>query len=166
MQSVDTEGYPKWAHGIECIKTAAFSYEKANRATSITELQSLLMVSSIHHLSEEAWCYLKEHGYTPSSAKATYQILTALAERSDSDRSGQQVLDKLKTTLHDPHQFQPWRRRQEIWRLTKQLQFKRKLYSLRNRSGQLLPDLESMVSEMVNYWQHTMNSSGKSHRRL
>ena len=72
------------------------------------------------------------------------------------------MLDKLKTTLHHPHHFQPWRRRQEIWRLTKQLQFKRKLYSLRNRFSQLLPDPESMVSEIVNYWQHTMNSSGKS----
>ena len=161
LQSIDTEGYSKWADGMECIKTATFSYEKAHGATGITELQSLLMVSSIHHLSEEAWCYLKEHGYTPSSAKAAYKILTALAERSDSDRSGQQVLDKLKTTLHDPHHFQPWRRRQEIWRLTKQLQFKRKLYSLRNRSGQLLPDPGSMVSEIVTYWQQTMNSSGK-----
>ena len=72
------------------------------------------------------------------------------------------MLDKLKTTLHDPLHFQPWRRRQEIWRLTKQLQFKRKLYSLRNRSPQLLPDPESMVSEIVTYLQHTMNSSGKS----
>ena len=162
LQSIDTEGYSKWADGMECIKTAAFSYEKANRATGITELQSLLMVSSTHHLSEEAWRYLKEHGYTPSSARAAYQILTALAERSDTDRSGQQVLDKLKTTLHNPHHFQPWRRRQEIWRLTKQLQFKRKLYSLRNRSGQLLPDPESMVSEIVTYWQQTMSSSGKS----
>ena len=162
LHSINTEGYSKWADGLECIKTAAFSYEKANRATGITELQSLLMVSSTHHLSEEAWRYLKDHGYTPSSAKAAYQILTALAERADTDRSGQQVLDKLKTTLHDPHHLQPWRRRQEIWRLTKQLQFKRKLYSLRNRSGQLLPDPESMVSEIVSYWQQTMNPSGKS----
>ena len=68
LQSIDTEGYSKWADGMECIKTAAFSYAKANRATSITELQSLLMGSSIHHRSEEAWRYLKEHGYTPSSA--------------------------------------------------------------------------------------------------
>ena len=70
LQSIDTEGYSKCADGMECIKTSAFSYEKANRATGITELQSLLMVSSIHHLSKEAWRYLKEHGYTPSSAKA------------------------------------------------------------------------------------------------
>ena len=81
LQSIDTEGYRKWPDGIECIKTGAFSYEKANRATGITELQSLWMASSIHHLSEEAWCYLKEHGYTPSSAKAAYQILTAVRQR-------------------------------------------------------------------------------------
>ena len=65
LQPIDTEGYSKWADGIECIKPAGFSYGKANRVTGITELQSVLMVSSIHHLPEEAWCYLKEHGYTP-----------------------------------------------------------------------------------------------------
>ena len=26
LQTIDTEGYSKSAHGIECIKTAAFSY--------------------------------------------------------------------------------------------------------------------------------------------
>ena len=68
------------------------------------------------------------------------------------------VLDKLKAALHDPHSFKPWRRRQEIQRLTKQLQFKGKLHSLRNRTGQLLPDPESMVAELVVYWQQTMNA--------
>ena len=60
--------------------------------------------------------------------------------------------------LDGPHSFQPWRRRQEIWRLTKQLQFKKKLHFLHNRSRQLLPYRDSMVTQLVDYWQKTMNA--------
>ena len=99
LHSIDTEGYSKWADGLECIKTAAFSYEKANRATGVTELQSLLMVSSTHHLSEEAWRYLKEHGYTPSSAKAAYQITSKRVVS---------LLSYRAAALQKPARLAPW----------------------------------------------------------
>ena len=158
LQSIHTEGYSRWPDGLECTKTAALQCEKKIRATSLNEPQAMLLTSSADHVSEEVWTFLKQQGYTPTSRRAAYQILTALAERLDQDRTGQMVVAKLKTALHDLHSFQPWRRRQEMWRLTKQLQFKRKLRSLRNKSGQLLPDLDSMVTELVDYWQQTMNA--------
>ena len=70
------------------------------------------------------------------------------------------MLDKLKTTIWDPHASQPWRRRQEIWRLIRQLHFKKKLHTLRDKHGQVLPDAHSMANEILHYWSDTMASGG------
>ena len=42
----------------------------------------------------------------------------------------------------------------------KQLQSKRKLHSLRNRTGMVLPDPEGMADEILHFWKEAMSSTG------
>ena len=78
--------------------------------------------STIHSLAPGAEEFLQSEGYDVSDPHIAYRVLTAHAEQSELDRTGQLVLDKLKTTLTDPWFSQPWRRKQEVWRLIRQLQ--------------------------------------------
>ena len=91
-----------------------------------------------------------------------YRVLAALAEKADEDRTDQLVLDKLKTTISDPWASQPWRQKQEIWHLTRQLQVKRQLHTLRSQTGQVLPDPASIAQEVLGFWSHKMSVSGLS----
>ena len=90
-------------------------------------------------------------GYDIPDPHVAYRVLAALAEKADEDRIGQLVLDKLKTTISDPWASQP-QRKQEIWRLTRQLQVKRQLHTLRRKTGQVLPDPESIAQELLGFW--------------
>ena len=53
-----------------------------------------------------------------------------------------------------------WRRKQDVWRLVKQLQPKRKLHNLRNKFGHIIQEPEALAAEIVQYWQQTMRAEG------
>ena len=65
LRSIHTEGYSRWADGLECIKTAAFQYEKKNRATCFNEPQVILLTSSADDVSEEVWTFVKHWLHNP-----------------------------------------------------------------------------------------------------
>ena len=144
------------------IRRAALTYEKAHRGTGFTEIQVLMRESTIHSLAPGAEEFLQSKGYDVSDPHTVYRVLTALADQSESDRTGQLVLDKLKTTLTDPWSSQPWRWKQEVWRLIRQLQLNRQLHTLRTKMGRVLPDPEAIAKELLGFWCDTMSSTGLS----
>ena len=72
-----------------------------------------------------------------------------MAEQEANDCTGPIILDRLKTVPDDPCEHQPWSKRQDIWRLVKQLQFNRKLVAFRNKFGIILPDGSAIAKEMI-----------------
>ena len=124
LQHIPTTSFAQWADSMTLIRRAALTYEKAHRITGFPEIQVLMRESTIHSLAPGAEEFLQSKGYDVSDPHTAYRVLTALAEQSESDRTGQLVLDKLKTTLTDTWSSQPWRRTQEVWRLIRQLQVK------------------------------------------
>ena len=61
------------------------------------------------------------------------------------------VPSKLKDTLEDPTERPVGTKKKDIWRLVKQLQFRRRLQQLRNTSGAILTDPESIAKEITTY---------------
>ena len=69
------------------------------------------------------------------------------------------MLDKIKQAMADPFEHSPGSRKKEIWRLTKQLQTRKRLLRLRNQTGVLI-DPESIAKEIISFWTGIMNSGG------
>ena len=162
LQHIPTTGFAQWADSMTLIQRAALTYEKAHRSTGFIEIQVLMRESTIHSMAPGTEEFLQSKGYDVSDPHTAYRVLTALAEQSESDRTGQLVLDKLKTTLTDLWSSQPWRRKQEVWRLIRQLQVKRQLHTLRTKMGRALPDPEAIAKELLGFWSDTMSSTGLS----
>ena len=59
------------------------------------------------------------------------------------------MLDKLRTVLDDPYTQQPWRKKQDVWPLVKQLQTDRKLMSLCKKQGVVIPTPQQMATELA-----------------
>ena len=76
------------------------------------------------------------------------------------DRSGLKVLSNLKDTLEDPTERPVGSKKKDIWRLVKQLHFRRRLQRLRNTNGTTLTDPESIAKEITTYWGGIMNNGG------
>ena len=98
------------------------------------------MEASLDYVSQRAYLFLSEMGYHPATDRAAYPLFVALAAKEEKDRSGQKVLERLRTMFDDPYQAQPWRKRQEIFRLCKQLQYRKRLHTLSNKFGAIIPD--------------------------
>ena len=66
---------------------------------------------------------------------------------------------KIKQALADPYEHSPGNWKKEIWRLTKQLQTRKRLLRLRNQTG-VLTNAESIAAEMNSFWSGIMNNGG------
>ena len=121
------------------------------------------MESTRLRLCPQVWHYLWTNGYPSIRDPApAYSLLVHMAESQQRDRSCAMVLDKLKTLVHEPFDAPVRRTRQEVWRLVKQLQSKRKLskrklMSLRHKTGRVLYDPHAIASEIMSFWQQTMS---------
>ena len=116
LQGLPTVGFAGWDDSMAVLRKAPFAYEQNQSSTGFTEVQALLRESTVHQLAPGAADFLASHGYASLPTPTLYRLPCSTL-RSDTDRTGLFVLDKLKTHLSDPHAPQPWRNRQEIWRL-------------------------------------------------
>ena len=160
LSGLPSQGFGWWDKALCIIKQTAIKYEIEHTPPKDMCAASLLSLSTTRVLPGEAWGFLKQHNVFPKSPHAAYSALSFLAEQEATDRTGLIVLDKLKAALDDPYEYQPWRKKQDIWRLVKQLQSKRKLLAIRNKFGIILPDVESMAKEITGSWQDTMSVKG------
>ena len=107
---------------MELARQTAIAYEIKQKPPSNLCAASLLSISSARLLPGDAWNFLKQNSISPNTPQAAYSALAFLAEQEAVDRTGTIVLNKLKAVLDDPYEYQPWRKRQDVWQLVKQLQ--------------------------------------------
>ena len=121
-------------------------------------MQVLLMESTCKRLTPQAWHYLWSNGYkhVPDSAVG-YSVLTFLAQPQQQDRSATQVMEKLRSVIHDPMTRPLKRKTHEVWMLVKHLQNKRKLQPLRHKFGVVITDQDAIGKEIAKFWQQTMS---------
>ena len=129
-EEISLAGYSGWSEAMRVIRQGAYRYELDHRETGYTELQVLVHESSLRWLPPAAWGFLKSKGLTPKSASSAYSLLVSYAAAESLDRTGTKVLAKLKLALADPFESEIRQKRQDVWRLVKQLQHKRRLLSL------------------------------------
>ena len=130
------------------------------------EVHDLLGQSTVHRLARRASHFLVARGYDFTDMHPTYHGLAALAEQSDSDRTGLLVPGKLKPTLADLWSSQPWRRKQEVSRLVRQLQVKCQFHTLRSKVGKILPKPVEMAQEIFGFLSNMISSSGQPFQQV
>ena len=162
LEEISLAGYSGWSEAMRVIRQGAYRYELDHRETGYTELQVLVHESSLQWLPPAAWGFLKSKGLTPKTASSAYSLLVSYAAAESLDRTGTKVLAKLKLALADPFESEIRQKRQDVWRLVKQLQHKRRLLSLRDRYGVILPDAPAIAKEITDVWSGTMASTGAS----
>ena len=113
-------------------------------------------MSDLQRSPKEAWSYLQQCGYHPTTTKAAYTILLLLAQREAQDRTQDTVCDMLSPALYDDHRRPNPRNKKQIWRPAKQMQYQRKLFSLKNRYGVVVTDPEQIAQEIVQNISSTM----------
>ena len=159
LEEISLAGYSGWS---EAIRQGAYRYELDHRETGYTELQVLVHESSLRWLPPAAWGFLKSKGPTPKTASSAYSLLVSYEAAESLDSTGGKVLAKLKLALADPFESEIRQKRQDVPRLVKQLQHKRRLLSLRDRYGVILPDAPAIAKEITDVWSGTMASTGAS----
>lgn len=93
----------------------------------------MLWIHPVRKLRTGGGTYLEIEAYTHSHSlmriplSATFWIMNTA--------TGLLVLDKIKQTLADPYEHPPGNHKKKIWRLTKQLQTRKRLLRLRNQTG-------------------------------
>ena len=160
LDAISQDDETWWSLALDCIHTHAFRFERTLRQQGSTKLQAVMMQSTSTYLPAEAWEFLRQKGHHTTNPKIGYTILVSLADRDNSNRTGQLILNKLKSTLDDPHADNPRRKQAEVWCLVKQLQNKRKMHSLRNGQGVLLPNPDDMAAKILQFGDSAMSLKG------
>ena len=63
-----------------------------------------------------------------------------------------------KRGIDNPYKIHPWRKKQGVWRLVKQLWTKRKLVPLRDKRGIVIRGAGKMAQEISTFWSNTMSN--------
>ena len=162
LEEISLAGYLGWSEAMWVIQQGAYRCELDLRETGYSELQVQVHESSLQWPPPAAWSFLKCKGLTPKTASSAYSLLVSYAATETLDRTGTKVPAKLKLPLADPFESEIRHKRKDIWRLVKQLQHKRRLLSLRDRYGVILPDAPAIAKEITDVWSGTMASTGAS----
>ena len=157
----DCVGTAWWSHAQAIIRQHAYHYESSVNVKGVSEVQAHVMESSRQKVTDGGWSLLKDRGIYPPSQSEAYTSLCGLLDNEFSDRTGLLVLNKIKQALADPYEHTPGNRKKEIWRLTKQLQTRKRLLRLRNQTG-VLTDPEAIAKEITSFWAGIMNNGGAS----
>ena len=67
----------------------------------------------------------------------------------------------LRSATFDSFDARINRKKQQVWRSVMQLQSKRKMMSVHNKSSAVLADPDSIAAEIVTFWQQTTSVEGK-----
>ena len=160
IRSIQGNGTSWWEKAQTVIRREAIQFERSRDPQGFTLTEACLLTSTKDRVSPQGWDLLSSRGMAPSSEASAYSAICQLADTECRDRSGPKVLDKLKDTLEDPTERPVGSKKKDVWRLVKQLQFRRKLQRLRNTNGTTLTDPESIAKEITTYWGGIMNNGG------
>ena len=137
LKSVTSTGDQWWEDALGCIHTKAVSYqrERKNKKQSV-ELQALrlLRVSTRDSVTPAFYQFLSSLGIAATEAATAYTLLVGVYEKAQRDRTGMETLSKLKGVITSGETSGDLRtRRNELYRLMRELQERKKLQQLVSR---------------------------------
>ena len=127
------------------------------------ELQALrlLHVSTRDSVTPAAYQFLSSLGIEATEAATAYTLLVGVYEKAQRDRTGLETLSKLKGVIASRETSgDPRTRRNELHRLMRELQERKKLQQLVSRIGTAVRGAKAVAKELVEHWDRVSTPTG------
>ena len=149
LKSMTSTGDQCWEDALGCIHTKVVSYQREhkNKKQSV-ELQALrlLRVSTRDSVTPAVYQFLSSLGIAATEAATAYTLLVGVYEKAHRDRTGMETLSKLKGVITSGETSGDLRtRRNELYRLMRELQERMKLQQLVSRAGTAIRGVKAVA---------------------
>ena len=153
LKSITSTGDQWWEDALGCIQKTAVNYQREHKNKKQSfELQALrlLRVFSRDSVTTAVYQFLSSLGIAATEATKAYTLLVGVYEKAQRDRTGMETLSKLKGVIASGETSGDLRmRRNELYRLMRELQERKKLQQLVSRAGTAVRGAKTVAQELV-----------------
>ena len=156
--------FPLVLSALGCIQTKAVNYQREhkNKKQSV-DLQALrlLRVSTRDSVTPAAYQFLASLGIAATEAATAYTLLVGVYEKAQRHRVGMETLSKLKEVIASGETSGDLRtRRNELYRLMRELQERKKLQQLVSRACTAVRRAKTVAKHLVEHWDRVSSPTG------
>ena len=164
LKSITSTGDQWWEDALGCIQKKAVSYQREhkNKKQSV-ELQALRLLrgSTRDSVTPAVYQFLSSLGIAATEAATAYTLLVGVYEKAQRDRMGMETLSKLKGVITLGETSGDLRtRRNQLYRLMRELQERKKLQQLVSRAGTAIRGAKAVAKELVEHWDQVSTPTG------
>ena len=164
LKSITSTGDQWWEDALGCIQTKAVGYQREHKNKKQTvELQALRLLrgSTRDSVTPAVYQFLSSLGIAATEATTAYTLLVGVYEKAQRDRTSMETLSKLKGVITSGETLGDLRtRRNELYRLMRELQERRKLQQLVSRAGTAICGATAVAKELVAHWDQVSTPTG------
>ena len=166
LKSIKSTGDQWWEEALSCIQKKAINHQREhkNKKQSV-ELQALrfLRSSTRDSVAPAVYQFLSSLGIAATDAATTYTLLVGVYEKAQRDRTGMETLSKLKGVITTGETSgDPRTQRNELYRLMRELQERKKLQQLVSRTGSAIRGAKAVAKELVDHWDKVSTPTGST----
>ena len=164
LKSITSTGDQWWEDALGCIQRKAVNYQREhkNKKQSV-ELQAprLLRVSTRDSVTPAVYQFLSSLGIVATEAATSYTLLVGVYEKAKRDRTGMETLSKVMGVIASGDPSRDLRpRRNELYRLMRELQERKKLQQPVSRAGTAVHGAKTVAKEPVQHWDRVSIPTG------
>ena len=164
LKSIHSTGDQWWEEALSCIQKKAVSYQREHKfKKQSVELQALRLLrgSTTDSVTPAVYQFLSSLGIAAADAATAYTLLVGVYEKAQRDRTGMETLSKLKGVITTGETSGDLRtRRNELYRLMRELQERKKLQQLVSRTGSAIRGAKAVAKELVDRWDKVSTPTG------
>ena len=166
LKSIKSTGDQWWEEALNCIQKKAISHQREhkNKKQSV-ELQALrfLCGSTRDSIAPAVYQFLSSLGIAATDAATAYTLLVGVYKKAQRDRPGMETLSKLKGVITTGETSgDPRTQRNELYRLMRELQERKKLQQLVSRTGSAIRGAKAVAKELVDHWDKVSTPTGST----
>ena len=165
-KSIKSPGDQWWEEALSCIQKKAINHQREHKnKKQPVELQALrfLRGSTRDSVAPAVYQFLSSLGIAATDAATAYTLLVGVYEKAQRDRTGMETLSKLKGVITTGETSgDPRTQRNELYRLMRELQERKKLQQLVSRSGSAIRGAKAVAKELVDHWDKVSTPTGST----
>ena len=166
LKSIKSTGDQWWEEALSCIQKKAINHQREhkNRKQSV-ELQALrfLRGSTRDSVAPAVYQFLSSLGIAATDAATAYTLLVGVYEKAQRDRTGMETLSRLKGVISTGETSgDPRMQRNELYRLMREPQERKKLQQLVSRTGSAIRGAKAVAKELVDHWDKVSTPTGST----
>ena len=166
LKSIKSTGDQWWEEALSCIQKKAINHQREHKdRKQPVELQALrfLRGSTRDSVTPAVYQFLSSLGIAATDAATAYTLLVGVYEKAQRDRTGMETLSKLKGVISTGETSgDPRMQRNELYRLMRELQERKKLQQLVSRTGSAIRGAKAVAKELVDHWDKVSTPTGST----